>query len=741
MSARQLRRVAGRQGQPWSLEKGVEEDVDEDEEEGSDEEPIVAIARQKFTFGDTSSDESENSSSDEAKAETEQSPAPSAVEATDSKPQKGSRDEEFKHQREKQAVKKAAAKGKAKPSPHAPSSASACLADDSDDKLLDSIIESVSRTDGVEAEVLSMRVLLQVEDLKNLDVGNTLRRRFGGLMNERAPGARRNNNPNNRALSRVGGLSAGKRFVYGAPNEEWPKPPPFIAGGMGMSRSKKTDEYDWYSFQWSDEFEFVESQYSFIENSGDARLIVMFLAHFPHHPRALLQLAMLYARTGQMDRASLLVRRTLWLFESSCLESFKPPSAGSGVDIRMNPYDRCNVVFFDALYRYMQICSMQGCMDVAADVCKVILSLHPADDKYFLVLTLDYFLVSAGRLDQMLGLCGLHAASLRNTIDRVAVEQFSFVSPYRLGHEDSPEVNPPWMESAGCTMGLEHLPNWWFSLPLSLMLHVLTEKNRAKFGSVAAESTVLYQEASCYLLKAAILRWPFMLQPLLDTVSLATSTAAAWKTVFSQALFSDSESKMTAGLKTVRDVYALRHSKLWAKEDVQKWMLQCATELFRDGDRKLSPRVGSEGLVGGYARANVEEFREEYARLPDDVELFDPQLDDPEILNGAWKFQNFMDGEGRFLFPVPPGYVSVLTAQLRDEQDAQRNAFAERVGREMQMGNVGAGVGPAIDVMGFGIMGGGNRVAPTGLDYNLPLMQLFIMTLFPWVDVTPPRRG
>jgi hypothetical protein len=196
---------------------------------------------------------------------------------------------------------------------------------------------------------------------------------------------------------------------------------------------------------------------------------------------------------------------------------------------------------------------------------------------------------------------------------------------------------------------------------------------------------------------------------------------------------------MTAGLKIVRDVYALRHSKLWAKEDVQKWMLQCATELFRDGDRKFSPRVGSEGLMGGYARANVEEFREEYARLPDDVELFDPQLDDPEILNGAWKFQNFMDGEGRFLFPVPPGYVSVLTAQLRDEQDVQRNAFAERVGREMQMGNVGAGVGPAIDVMGFGIMGGGNRVAPTGLDYTLPLMQLFIMSLFPWVDVTPPR--
>ncbi len=72
----------------------------------------------------------------------------------------------------------------------------------------------------------------------------------------------------------------------------------------------------WFRFQWSDEYASLHRQYCIVQNSGDANRLVLFLSRNPFHVDGFLQLAMVFARTGQMDRAAELVRRCLFCLES-----------------------------------------------------------------------------------------------------------------------------------------------------------------------------------------------------------------------------------------------------------------------------------------------------------------------------------------------------------------------------------------------------------------------------------------
>lgn len=139
-----------------------------------------------------------------------------------------------------------------------------------------------------------------------------------------------------------------------------------------------------------------------------------------------------------------------------------------------------------------------------------------------------------------------------------------------------------------------------------------------------------------------------------------------------------------------------------------------------------------------YKHADIEEFREEYPRFPNDLDPIDPQLNDPNILDGGVKFQNFMDQQGRFLFPIH---------NLQQHQVGY-NGDGDGINDDIVMGRNVMNMNNAnnrdrrhndhnrIDHDG---MNRNHQRFESNIDLNLPLMQLFIATLFPWIYVG--RRG
>jgi len=226
-------------------------------------------------------------------------------------------------------------------------------------------------------------------------------------------------------------------------------------------------------------------------------------------------------------------------------------------------------------------------------------------------------------------------------------------------------------------------------------------------------------------------------------------------------------------LLTICSIYTQRNSALWNREDVHKWVLQCAQQLIADMDKEeyslirrssrnnndmsyisvtleeqikryqdISSNISSNPHnhhLNKYKHADIEEFREEYPRFPNDLEPIDPQLNDPNILDGGVKFQNFMDQQGRFLFPI----------HNLQQQQAGYNGDGDGINDDIVMGRNVMNMINANNVrdrrhndhnrIDHDGMNRNHQRFESNIDLNLPLMQLFIATLFPWIYVG--RRG
>lgn len=844
--------------------------------------------------------------------------------------------------------------------------------EDEEHKFLDSLLQEQREQRIHEQQQISDRLLaahhdesirrqlLFTIDTKDLDIDAVQRRRFGGLQDlvERDMGAAGGVGQPQRGLGRRSNAShINRRLLFGQPRENWMKPPAYGLGGIGMEKidtakaaavpavaaaataaepSVEGDQSEssiaaggavaqsahsgsggkdaatqWFQFVGSKDFEFLNSQYAIIERSGDINLIIMFLAHFPYHPRAFLQVAALYARTGRMDRATDLVRRVLYLFECAALESFKPHNGGR---CRMDPSLPLNGDYFEAMHQYVLHSAMQGCFSVAAEATRVLLSLHPTDDRFALLLMLDSFLVAAGRAETILAYCGIRgdaatdaaaamgaagatasaaaaasaAAEAAAVVRRVRhhieagydLDSFSSLTDVAAdGDNSSGDTNwkrrPPLAlqvcfksayklqdrssrgDADDLCIGLEALPNWWFSLALAVFQAEEIESNFMQYGSSSrqqvpqtaaegAHDAYVFIEAargcgtrfhcplrgkkvSCYLLQAALLRWPFMLLPLLQQCDVAAS--AQWQEVAGTSFFRDAEHRLleavadvvsranassTGGaissccLMQIAHAFATRSAAQWKREEVLNWLRQCCADTIGEMrllngqyDEKLiidkhrtyynsllaTPTSYKSGginnddnssssnhqvdcdqynpLIEHYSRIQLEDFLEEIPRFPNDLDLIEPQLQEPDLLAGGVRFQDFMDDNGRFLNPW-------LIAQQQLQQQHGNNGFgagaaalngaavgvlARRAQRQMRqwwaavVGDEDNEEHLAADDADAILQQLAQRHQQqqrqdrdrwrqpvSYIDLNLPLVQLFIATLFPWVNVSPPAH-
>jgi hypothetical protein len=427
------------------------------------------------------------------------------------------------------------------------------LAKDNDDNLfLDSVIGETSKDgDAYKGAIENSTDLFLAVNPKWLDVDDVMRRRFGGRNvgadEEPATEDRRRRSHQSRGPNRHKSSLHNRRHVFGNAKEDWPRPVTFVCGGMSVQQTPPppgtaSPHTVWFRYHWSGEYTRLQQSFEVVRNTGDVNMLALFLARHPHHLEATVQLGMVFARTGHMDRAADLIRRCLYYLESAHTEAFRPyvaleggtggeeDSRGRGVSAavrcRMDCDDRQNRVLFTALFRHVQMVSMLGCPSVAADVGRSLLSLDPGRDPMQMLLFLDHFLLLAGREGETEGFCSSQAAETL-CLPRRQTE------PKRrapAGDSSSRDVH----SGKGRYLLDELLPSWALSRSLAKLLQ---EAKQRREGSAvwstagrklnSGEEVSPNQLGAVDLLRTCLERFPYVLPFIVSSSSHVLASAVS----------------------------------------------------------------------------------------------------------------------------------------------------------------------------------------------------------------------
>ena len=186
-----------------------------------------------------------------------------------------------------------------------------------------------------------------------------------------------------------------KAPLFGPPKDGWIRPPRLVGCGIGMTTYDNADtilskprsvpwpytnnnddttnaegvvetpppsstSHQWCTFVHSDNYERDLRDYTtVIQQSGDLDSLVMFVAHHPYVTAALLQLTTVLYQTNHSQEGLALLRRCLWVYESSALASFHNQISSSKV-VFMDKEQPENAVFFQALFRLVQVSHIAG---------------------------------------------------------------------------------------------------------------------------------------------------------------------------------------------------------------------------------------------------------------------------------------------------------------------------------------------------------------------------------------------
>ena len=565
MSSKHIKALSGLLSLAGQLKKLDDQHVDEDydsENETDDRKSSAFLALNDET---DSSDSNENSDSEESSEENEFEEEGESTLKVDEKEKKGE------------------VKGKG------------ALAEDFDEiEYLNSVLKDC-KEDSTKSSIGKKKFQFLSCDAFYLDIDAVMRKRFGGAslhdenneenMNLVAEGRKKHRKSNNGKKNRMRRIienetkkkvTLHRKLIFGSPKDDWPQPSSFVNGGICMKEvsqkmsKESTSGFSIFEIQWSDDYRTQHNEFVGVQGSGDANQLCYFISRHPNHSEALLQLAMVFARTGQMDRASELVRRCLYILETSHSEKFKPFAEPCLLDISREE----NKVYFSSLFRHMQISGMLGCPKVASAVGKYLLSLDPWGDPLGTLLFLDHYFISCGNFDDIKNFC--------NT------DTFCTLFP-DLCEEHIHGID-------------DILPNWALTACLGMYFEEVEsgEKHlKPKSSNVLAPECIKMSPSQMALVKACK-RFPFMIPMAFFSIKKVDKFKRNWDQVFSHPYFvtfatQDSMADVVGSgnskvLTKLGSLFRARSidcgsSSLWKKVDVVDWFydtLCCFVEDLED---------------------------------------------------------------------------------------------------------------------------------------------------------------
>ena len=456
-----------------------------------------------------------------------------------------------------------------------------------EDLLLDELrVNSTSDISCVQRSYLD--ILLEVDDGAYLDISLVMRSRLSA-MRMSCPSS----SSHRKGAAAI--CSAQRRVLLGPPDEDWVHPPHFIAGGLAFVRdpeqqlshstrlsSSSCDVFAsaavaFYKLEPSAEYMAVDRLYRVVSALGDVNRLFLFVLQNPYHCEGLLSLAMVFLRTGGVEVAHKLVRRCIYIIERA-LRGGASLSQGS---LRVSFGAAGNRVVFASLFRHAQMCLNLGAVSTAADIAKIVFKLDPCGDPVCILLCLDTYCLMAKRFD--------------------------FIDDF-LGKG-----------SINNAQSLTELPTWDYSRALSLFLR----------GDRALDADAALLDV--------VSRHPYALALLLARADVNVKSAV-WSVIFGHkffvkttAFFSDLKAKKgSCALDHIFECYSIRSKGLWSREAVVLWMQRVVSQAL-SSDWKLGNDAFIDSVCAGlelcegrpgihrYLAADVDDFKEDYPRLPDEV--------------------------------------------------------------------------------------------------------------------------
>ena len=232
-------------------------------------------------------------------------------------------------------------------------------------------IPAASQQKGTTRNMSPFSILVRNMDPRDLDMEQSLRMVMLEQLQDEASNAAPQLQSSNRHKTNK------RLYFFGPSRENWPKPPNLVGGGMGFKTyaeldptvmvpwpyySPDRDENNksrWFQIVYSDNYQHDANDFDLVQNSGDVNALVQFVCHHPYHCPALLQLARVLYQTDRSQQGLALLRRCLWVYESSFGHSLARDHLQGNL-VYMDATQETNLAFFQAMMKLLQVANIAG---------------------------------------------------------------------------------------------------------------------------------------------------------------------------------------------------------------------------------------------------------------------------------------------------------------------------------------------------------------------------------------------
>ncbi|XP_074313198.1 uncharacterized protein LOC141648435 [Silene latifolia] len=416
-------------------------------------------------------------------------------------------------------------------------------------------------------------------DSKLLNAENELRRIFGSKVVSQFE------NSNQTGTSRQG--RGGKRGGYAhrksllvSPSEHWPR----WDGSFSMEPLECKDGNQYFRYVHSPSYSQAQRQFEAAKAIHDLNGVASVLMHHPYHVESLLTLSDYFRFSGEHQTAADFIAKCLYALECAWHPMFTPLQGNS----RLEYTHETNKPLFVTLFSHMRNLDRRGCHRSALEVCKLLLSLDPADPMGAMF-CIDYF-------------------SLR-------AEEYAWLE---LFSEEYQSDNSLW-----------NFPNFAYSLAVCrfyLEREVTLKDGENDHG----------KETAIGLMKQALMLHPSVVKRLVAKVPLKDQ---AWTTITKTSIFKSEESGIPSLDHLIR-IYVERSYLIWRLPDVHKLLKDAALEVVETlkhdaSEAKTWACVRKEAFPSEkneYGHLLVSDFSDTVATLPpDNLQNFlvaDPRMGD-----------------------------------------------------------------------------------------------------------------
>ncbi|KAL2940643.1 Transcription factor 25 [Bienertia sinuspersici] len=400
-------------------------------------------------------------------------------------------------------------------------------------------------------------------DPKFLNAEYELRRIFGSKVVSSFENANQAGTSRQARGGRRGGYSH-RKCILVSPSDHWPR----WDGSLSMELLQTKNGNSYFRYVHSASYSQAQKAFEAAKAIHDLNGVASILMHHPYHVESLMTLADYFRFSGEHQMAADAIAKCLYALECAWHPMFSPLQG----DCRLEYTHETNKPLFPTLFTHMMNLGRRGCHRSALEVCKLLLSLDPADPMGAMF-CIDYF-------------------SLR-------AEEYAWLEKFSDEYQSD---NSLW-----------NFPNFAYSL--SICRSYLERGSTCKDGEIEHD-----KETSTGLMKQALMLHPPVLKRLVEKVPLKDQS---WTTITKNPFFRSEDTGIPSLDHLIR-IYIERSYIIWRLPDAQKLLKDAAIEVIETLKHDASEAntwacVRKEAFPSGkneYAHLMVSDFSDTVATMP-----------------------------------------------------------------------------------------------------------------------------